>query len=175
MRKMALVVTVVAVTGMAGSAGAQVAWLGAAGGASWTWEGERSALVRGPDPALGVFVGIPLDRDALLRLRGAQLSLGDRDGATMRTVGLGVDYFFPGVVGEALVSGGIGGYRLNLAGPQRAEGDHGRWELGWYLGIGEWFALSRRMRLSVELTWERTRHDGTPTMVAGMLGLAVSL
>ncbi len=175
MRRMALVVTVVAIAGMAGPAGAQVAWLGAAGGASWTWDGERSSLVRGDDLALNLFVGIPLDRDALLRLRGAELPLGGSHGATMRAVGLGVDYFFPGVVGEALVSAGVGGYRLNLAGPQPAGSGDESWELGWYLGVGEWFALSRRTRLTVELTWERTRHPGSLTMVAATAGVAVSL
>lgn len=175
MRGMALVVAMAAAAGMAGSAGAQVAWLGAAGGASWTWNGERSSLVAGDDPAFNLFVGIPLDRDALLRLRGAALSLGDSNGASMRTLGLGVDYFFPGVVGEALVSGGIGGYRLDLAGNPPSDSGDGSWELGWYLGIGEWFALSGRTRLTVELTWERTRHAGTPTMVAATVGVAVSL
>jgi|YNPBryunderm2012_1023409.scaffolds.fasta_scaffold12143_4 hypothetical protein len=175
MRTMALVVTAVVVAGMAGSAGAQVVWLGAAGGASWTWERDRSALVRGEDPAVSLFIGIPLDRDALLRLRGAELSHADSNGATMRTFGLGVDYFFPGVVGEALVSAGVGSYRLHVPGAGAAESADGSWELGWYLGIGEWFSISRRTRLSVEVTWERTRHAGTPTMVAAMIGLAVSL
>lgn len=175
MRGMALIVAIAAAVGMAGSAGAQVAWLGAAAGASWTWNGERASLVAGDDPALNLFVGIPLDRDALLRLRGAALPLGGSNGATMRTLGLGVDYFFPGVVGEALVSGGVGGYRLDLTGVQPPDSGDGSWELGWYLGIGEWFALSARARLTVELTWERTRHAGTPTMVAATVGVAVSL
>ncbi len=175
MRRMALVVSVVAVVGVASSAAAQVAWLGAAGGASWMWDGTRSALVRGDNPALSVFAAIPLDRDAVLRLRGAELSLGDRDGSTMRTLGLGVDYFFPGVVGDALVSAGIGGYRLDVPPSKAGESADGAWELGWYLGIGEWFALSRHVRLTVEVSWERTRHSGTPTMVAAMAGIAVSL
>lgn len=175
MRRVSLVVAVVALVKIAAPAGAQVAWLGAAGGVSWTWDGERSSLVRGDDAAFGLLVGIPLDRDALLRLRGAELSLGDGGGATMRCMGVGVDYFFPGVVGEALVSAGVGGYRLDLPGPRPPDSEHGHWELGWYLGVGEWFALSRRTRLTVELTWERSRHAGTPTMVTAMAGLAVSL
>lgn len=174
MRRVALVVAVIAVAGIAGSAGAQVAWLGAAGGVSWTWDGERSSLVRGDDVAFGALIGIPLDRDALLRLRGAELPIGDSSGASMHAVALGVDYFFPGVIGEALVSAGVGGYRLNLPASLPPESDHGRWELGWYLGIGEWFTLSRRTRLTVEVTWDRTRHAGTPTMVTAMAGLAVS-
>ncbi len=175
MRTVALVVLAVVASGLAPAAQAQVGWLGVAGGTSWTWNGDSSALVRADDAALGVLVGVSLDKDAVLRLRGVELPMGDVSGATMRGVALGVDYFFPGVLGEALFSAGLGGYRLNLPEPLRGEPDHGRWKLGFYLGVGEWFALSRRTRLTVEVTWDRSRHAGTPSMLTAMAGLAFAL
>lgn len=175
MRTVAIVVLAVVAGGVAPAAQAQVGWLGVAGGTSWTWNGDRSALVRSSDAALGVLAGVSLDKDAILRLRGVELRMGDASGATVRGLALGVDYFFPGVVGEALFSAGLGGYQLKLPQPRREEPDHGRWELGYYLGIGEWFAISRRMRLTVEVSWDRSRHAGTPTILSAMAGLAVSL
>ncbi|MEP0774999.1 MAG: hypothetical protein HRF46_11630 [Acidobacteriota bacterium] len=175
MRTVALVVVAVVASGLAPTAQAQVGWLGVAAGTSWTWNGDSSALVRADDAAVGVLMGVSLDKDALLRLRGVELPMGDVSGARMRGLTVGVDYFFPGVVGEALFSAGLGGYRLNLPEALREDPDHGRWELGYYLGIGEWFALSRRTRITIEVTWDRSRHDGSPAMLSALAGFVVAL
>lgn len=176
MSSVRLAVMAVVAMAVAGSAAAQVAWLGANAGATWTWEGERSALVRGKDSAWGVWFGVPLDGETVLRLRGNEMPVaGVEGGGRLRAATVGVDYFFPGVLGEALFSAGLGGYQRRLTSPQFDSGEHGRWELGWYLGIGEWFSLTRRTRLTLEISWDRSRHSGTPTLATAWAGLAVSL
>lgn len=175
MRWVVLVAAAAVTIGAAGAAKAQVLWLGAGGGASWTWVGEQSSLLRGKEPAYGFLVGIPMDEDAVLRLRGVELPLQPGAQVNLRAATVGVDYFFPGVFGSALFLGGIGGYRLGLPADRRGEAAHGRWELGYYLGVGEWFSLSRRTRLTLEITWDRCRHRGTPTLLTAMAGLAVAL
>ncbi len=158
---------------------AQVLTVGAAGGATWELHaeagGERTFL-RGDDLASAVFVGFHIDEMTLLRLQVRDLPRtavvdGTPWEARIRAYTVGVDYFFRGVFGEAVFSGGIGAYGQDMAG-EHEPSDVATSEFGWYLGVGEWFPLSNRAAVTVEVTMDRTDHAGSPELLTGTVGLA---
>lgn len=173
----ALVIMLAAVAG----AEAQVAWLGVGSGVSWEYQPEsnpdRNFYYRSRS-APAVFLALPVDDETLFRLRGAEIPYEVVVDGTVRTARLrgytaGVDYFLGGIFGKAIFSAGVGGYRLEhtgAGGPDLADST----KFGWYVGLGEWFTLTERLKLTAELLGHRTGHPGRPTLVTATVGLAFS-
>lgn len=164
MRGWWLAVTLVAAT----SASAQSLFLGA--GAGTLWE-RRSPLAPEKDwrhsdrPALFAFAAVPIDEDTHVRLERMELPRDVVAGGEVwrgRLAGwaVGVDYFLPGVWGRALVAAGLGSYRLDLTARRPPAGVEDT-RFGWYLKVGEWFALSKRFTLAAEVAYHRTNHRGS--------------
>lgn len=165
----------------AGAADAQLLWVG--GGASKSWEydpvsePDRSWLgSSGLNPTL--FVGVPLADDTLVRLRAFDLPYRAPVGETvsdahLRGVTAAVDYFFKGPLGETAFSAGIGSYQLDLSGVAPPPGVEG-WEFGWFVGVGEWFTVTRQGRVIVDITMHKTQHPGSPAIVALAASFAVA-
>jgi len=160
-------------------ASAQVLVVGAAGGATWELYAEaddEQTFLRGDDLASAAFVAFFIDDFRLLRLQVRTLPRtamvdGTPWDSRVRAYTVGVDYFFQGVFGEGAFSGGIGAYEQDMAGEHEPAGV-ATTEFGWYVGIGEWFHLSRRTDITVELTMDRTGHDDSPVLFTGTVGLA---
>lgn len=76
-----------------------------------------------------------------------------------------------GGLGETVFSAGLGGYRLDTDTeivPKSMQAT----KLGYYIGVGEWFTLSRRWRLVGEVAMHRSENEGTPTIVTATAGVA---
>ncbi len=152
---------------------AQAVYLGAGAGAVW----ERRAPVapfkewfHADRPATSFFVALPLDEGTLFRLEKVDLphdvrwqSLNWK--ARLSGWTAGVDYFLPGVWGQALVSAGVGTYRLDLAARVPPKGVEDT-RFGWYLKVGEWFSLTKRLQFAAEVAYHRTNHAGQPQVLA---------
>jgi hypothetical protein len=70
------------------------------------------------------------------------------------------------------VSAGLGSYKLNLKGKNPPPGSDDS-KLGWYLGVGEWFNVARRWKVTTELAVNRTQHSEKPAIYTANVGLAV--
>lgn len=181
MRWIRVAAVVFAVVLGAGAAQAQVVWAGAAFGASWEYQPDTdpgATWLRGDGNALSLFVGVPIDNDVVLRLAATDVPYdapfaGEAWPGRFRAYTLGIDYFFPGAFGRALIAAGAGQYNF-LAQAQQPPNDLETSDFGWYLGVGEWFALTRRSVISVELAMHRPDSDAKPVLVTGMVGVVVS-
>lgn len=164
----------------AGVASAQTGILGVGGGVSWELKPNDFPgrdFRRGDDPSPVLAVGAYLGADTVVRLQGRDLSRTTLVGGApwngrLRAYTVGADYLLPGTFGQASFSGGVGVYRLDLAGDNGPTGIETQ-EFGWYLGVGEWFRLSRRGRLVGEVVMDRTGHPGTPTLLTANVLLAI--
>lgn len=172
---------VLAMVAVVSAAEAQLVWVGAGSGISWEWKPDSDPgrdWVTRTDAVPYVFVGFPVDRETLFRVRAVQLPYdapigGEAYRARLRGYTAGVDYFMTGVFGEAVFSAGVGGYHLEVR-DAGAPGDQTSTRFGWYLGIGEWFQISERIRVTAEVQGHRTGHAGKPTLVTAQVGVAVS-
>lgn len=161
-------------------AGAQVGVLGAGAGVTWELHADAapdSDWHRGDDASPVLMVGANLGNDTVVRLQVRDLARTTLVGGApwdgnIRAYTIGADYLFPGTFGETSFSGGIGAYRLNLAGATEP-GDVETSEFGWYVAAGEWFRISRHGRLIGEIVMDRTGHPGTPTLITANVILAL--
>lgn len=161
------------------AASGQVLWAGVSAGTSWTWKAPTAPdtnFLHSSDIAASIFVAFTVDKDTLFRLRAAELPyVPVIDGVgwpgKLRGYTAGVYYAFPGVFGDALLSAGLGAYNLRLQAKQPPPGVE-QTKFGWYFGVGEWFQLTHRSRVTVELTMDRVSMTGNPVIVAANLGLA---
>lgn len=161
------------------AASGQILWAGVSAGTSWTWNAPTAPetnFLHSSDTTPSVFVAFTVDNDTLFRLRAADLPyVPVIDGVgwpgKLRGYTAGIDYTFPGVFGDALLSAGLGAYNLRLQAKQPPPGVE-QTKFGWYFGIGEWFQLTHRSRVTVELTMDRVSMTGNPVVVAANLGLA---
>ncbi|MEW6336525.1 MAG: hypothetical protein ACOY3Y_05480 [Acidobacteriota bacterium] len=161
------------------TAGAQIVWVGAEAGTTWEYEADTA-----PDKTFHYadtvspsgFVGLKIGNDVALRLRYLDVphdvvSGGEAWPGKVRAWTIGVDYFFPGIVGKAHYSAGVGSYRLDLEAAQPPEGIEDT-TFGWYLAVGEWFRVGRRLQATMELTMDRSSLEGTPVTLGVWAGLA---
>jgi hypothetical protein len=172
----------VAVVVWAGAAQAQVYWVGASWGTSWEMapaSAPDTNLLHSSDGAPALFAALPLNEDTLMRVRVGDLPHAALYGGMgwpgrLRSYTIGVDYLFRSVFGQTLLSGGFGSYDLYLKARTPPPGVEGS-RFGWYLGVSEWLILTRRTRLTLELTGHQTQHDGHPKFLAFNVGLAFGL
>lgn len=162
-----------------GVAQAQVAWVGATAGTSFEYKAptapDRTWKHRN-DPTPSVLVALPLEEGVRLRLGAGEIPYELRlltgvASCTLRRYTLGIDYTFDGRLGETVFSAGLGGYRLDTDTdivPKSMQAT----KLGYYIGVGEWFTLSRRWRLVGEVAMHRSENEGTPTIVTATAGVA---
>lgn len=163
----------------ANAANGQVLWAGLAGGTSWTYKAPTAPnqnLLHSSDGAPAAFVAIPVNQDTLVRFQVADLPFTPvYDGVgwpgKLRGYTIGVDYIFSGVLGQFLFSGGLGDYSLDLQAKQPPAGVE-QWKFGWYVGVGEWFQLSRRWRVTAEVKMHRSQNYSNPVIVTATAGLA---
>jgi hypothetical protein len=163
----------------AGAAQAQSYWLGASWGTSWEVSPAASPdtnLLHSSEGAPALFAALRLNEETLLRARVGDLPHTALSGGLawpgrLHCYSIGVDYLFPSTFGQTLLSGGIGDYDLALKAQTPPPGVEGS-RFGWYLSVGEWFIVSRRTRLTLELTGTQTQHDGQPKFIAFNVGLA---
>ena len=177
---MRTVLAVVILSVSAAAANAQVAWVGAGLGTSWEHNPktapDRTWLHRTAD-APEIFAAFPLDDDTNIRVTASRVPYGVLhqglvwDGS-FRTITAGVDYFFPGTLGRFMFGGGLGQYTLDLAAKQPPAGLEESY-FGWYLSTGEWFPVTRRSRITVELKMHRPSSPGHPTVVTAVAGFAL--
>ncbi|NWF99773.1 MAG: hypothetical protein HXY19_02355 [Thermoanaerobaculaceae bacterium] len=161
-------------------AGAQVGMLGA--GAGLTFELHPEAFPnkdwrRGEDFSPVVSFSLNLSDDTAVRLQARDLSRTTRVGGApwngrFRAYTVGADYLLPGTFGQASFSGGVGAYRLDLAGERAPQGVEGQ-EFGWYVAVGERFQLTHTTRLLGEIVLDRTGHADSPTLLTAALMVAV--
>ncbi len=173
--------TVLAVValGVASAASGQVAWIGASWGASWEWQAATTpdrSFAHSSDAAPAAFVAFPLNDDTLFRIRAAELPhVKVIDGVAWpgryRALTAGIDYFLGGTFGQSIFSAGLGSYRFDLKARQTPP-NLDRTKFGWYVGVGEWFTLTRRTRITAEVAMNRTQHDDRPTIVTANVGIA---
>ena len=165
----------------AGVASGQVLWAGISAGTSWTWQGPTAPntdFLHSSDMAPSAFVAFPINDDTLLRLRAADLPyVPVFDGVAwpgkLRAYNVGVDYIFADVFGQSVLSVGLGSYSLQLKAKTPPPGAE-QTRFGWYFGVGEWFQLTRRSRVTLELTMNRAEFVDHPVVLAANLGLAVA-
>ena len=124
-----------------------------------------------------LFVGLPVMGDTMVRLRALDLAnevvIGDTTSdSRLRGVVVGVDYFMVSTFGRTVFSGGLGSYKLDLEGSPAGAEELETWDFGWYVGVGEWVALSRNTRFTFELAYHTTSHPGRPQLVSAAFGLA---
>lgn len=122
-----------------------------------------------------MFLAMRLDEDVLLRLKAAELPhIQMIDGVDWpgryRAYTAGIDYTFGSTFGQSLVSAGLGSYRLELKAKNSPSGSNDS-KLGWYLGVGEWFTITRQWKVSAELAMNRTQHSEKPTIYTANVGL----
>jgi hypothetical protein len=123
-----------------------------------------------------LFIGFPIEKDTIIRLQVVDLPHEQVVGnqvidSRLRGVTVGVDYLMVSTFGRAVFSGGLGGYKLNLQGSNPPPGVES-WDFGWYVGIGEWFPMSRRTQLTMELSYHNTTHSDKPQILSLAVGLA---
>ena len=86
---------------------------------------------------------------------------------------LGVDYFLEDYLGEAVLSAGFGRYQLDLQAQQPPEGlEDGKF--GWYVSVGQWFAITRRSRITLDITVDRCTVPNDPVLFSLNAALAFS-
>lgn len=166
---------------LAAAAQAQVLWVGAGLGGAWEYEPDSEpgrTWSSGESDAATFFLGVPIDDDVTVRVAATDVPYqtvfaGEAWPGRFRAYTLGVDYFFTGVFGRAVVSAGAGQYGFNAAAQRPPDGLEAR-DFGWYVGLGEWFPLTRRSVVSVELALHRPDTDAAPSLVTGLVGLVVS-
>jgi hypothetical protein len=161
-----------------GVAQAQTLWGGVGASTAWEWESKvnpehRLSYTKGVSPS--VFVALPISDDASLRFRAAEirhdiLYVNNVVEGRLRAYTVGVDYFLPGNFGQSVLSAGVGAYdmTLDLGLVKDLEG----MRLGWYLGVGEWFELTKRSRVIAEIELHRTENWGKPIIATASVGLA---
>jgi hypothetical protein len=165
--------------GVASAASGQVAWFGASWGASWEWQASSAPgtnFLHSPDGAPSAFIALPLNDDTLFRLKAADLPhIKVIDGVgwpgRYRAYTGGIDYLMNGTFGQAVVSAGLGSYRFDLKAKNPPAGSNDS-KFGWYVGVGEWFTLTRRSRVTAEIAMNRTEHDEKPMIFTANVGLA---
>jgi hypothetical protein len=173
-------VTVLTLAGASAASG-QVLWAGVAAGTSWEWQAPTAPeqnFLHSSDGAPSAFVAFPVDADTFVRLQASDLPhevviSGLGWPGRLRAYTVGVDYFFPDAFGRAVMSAGLGSYDLNLKAKHAPPGVEES-KFGWYFGVGEWFELTRRSRVTVEVRMHRSSHADGPIIVAATAGLAVS-
>ena len=168
--------------GTASAASGQVAWVGASWGASWEWQ-ARSApntnFLHSSDGAPAAFLALLLTDDTLFRVKAAELPHikvinGVSWPGRYRAYTAGIDYLMSGTFGQSFLSAGLGSYQLELKAKNPPAGLNDS-KLGWYVGVGEWFPLTRRTRVTAEIVMNRTQHDERPTIFTANVGLAFGL
>ncbi|HYB24540.1 MAG TPA: hypothetical protein VED41_12130 [Solirubrobacteraceae bacterium] len=160
-------------------ASAQVLWVGVADGTSWDWQPATAPgqnFLHNDQQAPSIFVAFPISGDTLFRLRAANVPHDvEINGASwpgkLRAYTAGIDYLFPGTFGEGMLSGGFGSYRQSLQASSPPTG-YADTKVGWYLGVGEWFMLTRRTRVTGEVTMNYTPFQGGTTVFVASVGLA---
>jgi hypothetical protein len=125
------------------------------------------------------FVGFPILDDTIVRLSTIQLPHEELVGTDVYKtrldgVTIGVDYLLLSFFGRTLFSGGLGSYNLKVQGGSPPPGIEG-WDFGWYVGVGEWFPMSKKIQLTMNLNYNTTAHNARPQIVSFSLGLAFSL
>ncbi|HPC82725.1 MAG TPA: hypothetical protein P5234_05025 [Thermoanaerobaculaceae bacterium] len=178
---MRVVLAVAMATLVVGAAQAQVAWVGASAGTSFEYKTpaapDRTWKHRN-DPTPSLLVVLPLEEGVRFRLSAGDIPyelqlLTGRAKCTLRRYTLGIDYTFDGRSGETVILAGLGGYRLD-ADTGRVPSSMEATKLGYYVGVGEWYTLSRRWRLIGEVAMHRSENEGRPTIVTATAGLAFS-
>ena len=166
--------------GTASAANAQTAWVGASWGTSWEWKAASAPgtnFLHSSDGAPAAFFALRLDEDILFRLKAAEIPHakmidGVAWGGRYRAYTAGVDYIMNGTFGDAVVSGGLGSYQFEFKARNYPQGTNDS-KFGWYVGVGEWFALTKRSRVTAEITMNRTQHAERPTLYTANVGLAI--
>jgi hypothetical protein len=178
MRRLLFVVLLLAA---AGAAEAQVIWLTVGAGTSFeinpATEPDETWLHHG-DVVPSLSLGLSVNEDLHVRLRATELPYdvaygGEAWPARFGAATVGADYFFNGVLGRALFTGGLGWYDLNLKAQDPPPGvEEGN--IGWYFGVGEWFEVTSRVKGVVELILDYPGSEGNPMLVTATLGVAVT-
>jgi hypothetical protein len=158
----------------------QVLWLGAADGTSWEYQAQTAPgqdFSHNNQQAASVFVAFPIESDTLIRLGAANvphnvLIDGHAWGGHLRAYTIGADYLIRSVYGQSVLSAGLGSYGQELQARNPPPGFNDT-KVGWYLGVGEWFNVLPRMRVTAEIKAHRTHHQGTTTVFVASAGLAV--
>ena len=166
--------------GTASAASAQVAWVGASWGTSWEWQAPSSPdtnFLHSSDGAPAVFVAFPIDDSTLFRVQAADLphvTMIDGVGwpGHYRAYTAGIDYLMDGSFGRSVVSAGFGSYDFNLKAKQPPAG-YEESKLGWYVGVGEWFSVTRWTWVTAEIRMNRTQHPERPQIFTANVGLVV--
>jgi len=165
--------------GVASAASGQVAWWGASWGAAWEWHAASApdrSFLHSSDGAPAAFLALPLNDDTLFRLKAAEIPhvkvvIGSKYPGRYLAYTAGIDYLMNGTFGQAVFSAGVGSYKFSVTGRRKLPGFEDT-KLGWYLGVGEWFTLTRRTRITAEIAMNRTQHDDRPTIVTANAGIA---
>jgi hypothetical protein len=178
MRRLLFVVLLLAA---AGAAEAQVIWLTVGAGTSFeinpATEPDETWLHHG-DVVPSLSLGLSVNEDLHVRLRATELPYdvaygGEAWPARFGAATVGADYFFNGVLGRALFTGGLGWYDLNLKAQDPPPGvEEGN--IGWYFGVGEWFEVTSRVKGVIELILDYPGSEGNPMLVTATLGVAVT-
>ena len=162
------------------AANAQAVWVGAGLGTSWEYEPQtvtNTTWLHRTANAPTIFAAFPMDQDAQVRISASDVPYDAlHDGLVFdgkfRALTAGVDYFFAGAFGRFVFGGGIGDYKLDLAAKQPPAGVEKSY-FGWYLSTGEWFQLTRRSRIIVEITMHRPSSPGHPSLFTAVAGVAL--
>ncbi|MGD1147376.1 MAG: hypothetical protein ABR961_05465 [Thermoanaerobaculaceae bacterium] len=165
--------------GVASAASGQVVWVGVSWGASWEWQSASAPgtnFLHSSDGAPSAFVAFPISDDTLFRLKAADLPHievinGEGWPGRYHAYTAGIDYLMGGTFGQTVLSAGIGSYRLDLQAKNPPAGYNDS-KLGGYAGVGEWFPLTRRTRLTAEIAVNSTQHADKPIIFTANVGLA---
>lgn len=174
-------VVVALLLAVVGTAQGQALWVGASAGTTWEYQAETapdSTWKHWSDASPRLFLSLPIEDATLVRFQaadmpyGLRLMTGDAE-CTLRAYTIGVDYLIESPMGEVIFSAGMGGYELTVDKGVAPAGMESM-EFGYYVGVGDWYMLNRRLRLTGELTMHRTDNVGTPILVTASIGLAFS-
>jgi len=178
MRRLLFVVLLFAA---AGAAEAQVIWVTAGAGTTFeinpVTEPDETWVHHG-DVVPSFSLGLSVNEDLHVRLRATELPYdapygGEAWPARIGAVTVGADYFFKGVLGRAVITGGLGWYDLNLKAQTPPSGvEEGNF--GWYVGMGEWFEITSRVKGVLELILDNPGSEGNPMLLTATLGVAVT-
>ena len=164
-----------------GTAQGQALWVGASAGTTWEYQAETapdSTWKHWSDASPRVFLSFPVEDATFVRFQvaempyGLRLMTGDAE-CTLRAYTIGVDYLMDSSMGEVIFSAGLGGYGLTVDKGDAPAGTETT-QFGYYVGVGEWYMLNRRLRLTGELTMHRADNLGKPVLVTATIGLALS-
>jgi len=163
----------------ASTASGQIAWVGASWGTSWEYKAAAAPdtnFLHSSDSAPALFVAMKIEEDVLLRLKAAELPHvevidGVQWPGKFTAYTAGIDYVWRSPFGFGVMSLGLGDYQLSLkaSNPPPTSGNS---KFGWYFGVGEWFNITRKWKVTAELAMNRTQHNGSPTIYAANVGLA---